>query len=359
MERFPAARLGHAIGLPAPPAWLHGGAGRLAGVLGRGLSRLAGTLRAHRRLRLAAIGAAVALPLLGGGWMWLRSSPLTAVEHVRIEGVHGAQAGQIEGALADAARRMSTLAVSASQLRAAVAAYPVVRQVRASASFPHTLRIAVVEQQPAAELLAGGVRTAVAGDGVALGEALLRGGLPKIEAAVAPLAGKRLRDAGALSCLAVVSAAPAPLARAIARVYVGPRGVTVAMKNGLLAYFGDAGRPHAKWLSLIAVLADHGSAGAGYVDVRVPERPAAGGFAAGEGPAPTAQPATVSGAAGGREATVAALAEALSPPGSEETKGAAAPSAGTTSAPPNTPETKGPSGESAAAGAGATSVEGG
>ncbi|MGA8365575.1 MAG: hypothetical protein WB709_13825, partial [Solirubrobacteraceae bacterium] len=52
------------------------------------------------------------------------------------------------------------------------------------------------------------------------------------------------------------------------------------LRGGLLAYFGDATRPHAKWLSLARVLADPSSADASYVDVRLPERPAAG-FAAG------------------------------------------------------------------------------
>ena len=45
------------------------------------------------------------------------------------------------------------------------------------------------------------------------------------------------------------------------------------MRNGLLVYFGDATRPHAKWLSLADVLADPSSAGASYVDVRLPVAP--------------------------------------------------------------------------------------
>jgi len=64
--------------------------------------------------------------------------------------------------------------------------------------------------------------------------------------------------------------------KVVARVYTDSNGLTVAMRNGLLAYFGDATRPHAKWLSLARVLADPGSAGASYVDVRVAEHPAAG-----------------------------------------------------------------------------------
>ena len=36
----------------------------------------------------------------------------------------------------------------------------------------------------------------------------------------------------------------------VERAFKGPKGLTVAMRNGLLVYFGDATRPHAKWLSL-------------------------------------------------------------------------------------------------------------
>ncbi len=51
---------------------------------------------------------------------------------------------------------MSTLDVTPGALRAAVAPFPVVREVRATASFPHGLRITVVEQLPVAALRSGG-----------------------------------------------------------------------------------------------------------------------------------------------------------------------------------------------------------
>ena len=60
-------------------------------------------------------------------------------------------------------------------------------------------------------------------------------------------------------------------------------GLTLVLRPNLLAYFGDDSRPHAKWLSLARVLADPSSAGASYIDVRLPERPAAG-FAPGAMP---------------------------------------------------------------------------
>jgi cell division protein FtsQ len=245
----------------------------------------------RRRLRLGLLAALIAAPLLVGGWMWLRNSSLVAVERVRITGVHGPEAAEIEAALGRAARNMSTLEVRSGALDAAVAPYRVVREVQATPSFPHGLGIRVVEQLPVAALLTPAGHTAVAADGVVLGPALLRNSLPLLKdgsggSDVGETVGQHVHDASLLAALTVLGAAPAPLARAVVRVYMGPQGVTVAMHNGLLVYFGTAARPHAKWLSLARVLADPSSAGAAYVDVRLPERPAAG-FADGAGPETT------------------------------------------------------------------------
>jgi cell division protein FtsQ len=267
-----------------------------------GLARgCASFLRRRRRLRLGLLTALVAAPLLVGGWLWLRDSSLVAVERVQISGVRGPEASEIEAALGSAARRMSTLDMQPGALTAAVAPYRVVREVRTSASFPHGLRIRVVEQLPVAALPVAGGRTAVAADGVVLGPALLSGSLPLLAAGLsAPNAprplGQRVQGATLLASLALLGAAPAPLARSVARVFVGPQGVTAAMHNGLLVYLGDATRAHAKWLSLARVLADQSSAGASYVDVRLPERPAAGfpGTAAPETSAASSQPSSAS-----------------------------------------------------------------
>ncbi len=117
--------------------------------------------------------AFAALALLGGGWLWLRDSPLVSVEHVQIAGVQGPDAAGIDAALSAAAQRMSTLDVNVGALRAAVAPFRVVRGLSVSTSFPHGLRIRVIEQPPVAALTVAGVRTAVAADGVVLGPGLL------------------------------------------------------------------------------------------------------------------------------------------------------------------------------------------
>jgi cell division protein FtsQ len=284
---------------------------------------------------------AVALVLAPGGWLLLRHSPLVSVQRVQVSGVHGPEAAAIDAALVAAGRHMSTLDVRTGALLAAVAPFRVVREVHATAGFPHALRIRVVEQLPVAALSVAGTRTAVAADGMVLGPALLTGSLPALDGSYAPAAGKRVSDPTLLAALTVLGAAPAPLAKLISRVLGGPKGVTLAIGNGLLAYFGDGSRPHAKWLSLARVLADPSSSGASYVDVRLPERPAAGfpsgtspplATSGGSTPANTQQTST-------SEAAVAALAAGLpsgAPTGGESASGASSGGSPTGAAPAET-----------------------
>jgi cell division protein FtsQ len=318
------------------------GAGR-PGWLGSALLGAGGHARAilaqRRRVRIGLMLALLASALLTGGWMWLRNSPLVSVQRVHISGLHGPDSARIDSALLAAAQHMSTLHLDTAALRAAVAPFAVVRDVRATPEFPHGLRIQVLEQLPVAALMVAGSRSAVAADGVVLGPALLSSALPSLNAAYLPPTGQRVKDASMLASLAVLGAAPAPLARLAKNVYAGPQGLTVAMRNGLLAYFGDATLPHAKWLSLARVLADPSSAGASYVDVRLPARPAAG-FPAGVSPpaASGGEGSATSGAAAQpstSESTVAALAAGLTAgrPGSSSSSSSAAAPSGESSSP--------------------------
>ncbi len=277
----------------------------------------------RRPLRIALIAVLVAMGLLAGGWWLARHTSLAAVEHVQVAGLTaapGADTGAIEAALRRAAHGMSTLDVDPAALRASVAQFPIVRSVRARASFPHGLRIEVTEQPPVAVLALAGARTAVAADGVVLGPGLQSSSLPLLDAGRAdgaetlPAVGRSVRSGYLLRALTVMGAAPAALARAVTRLYSGTHGLTAVLRGGLLVYFGDATRPHAKWLSLARVLADPSSAGAAYIDVRLPERPAAG-FAPGAArpgtssteaePSGVPAPATSAELAAGLEAAVA------------------------------------------------------
>jgi cell division protein FtsQ len=348
MERSLTAR--GAIGRLALPLGLRAGArprrarGPSTRARPRGLAQtrwataalgLLAPLWGRRRARIALLATLLAFPLMGGGFLLLRHSSLVAVRHVQVTGVSGPESRAIEAALGRAARHLSTLDVQSGALRAAVAQFAVVRELTAVAHFPHGLAIHVSEQLPVAALVVGGVRTAVAADGVVLGPALLSPSLPAVGGWSAPPPGARLHDHDLLGAMAVLGAAPHRLAARVARVYVGPQGLTVRMRNGLVVYFGDDSRAHAKWLALAAVLADHSSAGAIYIDVRLPARPAAG-FPAGAGPPlpSTGSESSAAEATSPQESAVGALAEKLSPPAAA---GTGASGAGEPEGPPSAP----------------------
>jgi hypothetical protein len=168
-----------------------------------------------------------------------------------------------------------------------------------------------------------------------LGPSLLSARLPNVTGYSVAQTGARARGANLLAELAVLGAAPAPLLAHVERAYMGSKGLTVAMRNGLVAYFGNDVRPHAKWLALARVLADPSSAGASYVDVRLPSHPAAG-FPAGVTPPDastggSSQPGELT---PGSESTIAALAAALpggssgsTPAGAESSASGVEPSA--------------------------------
>jgi cell division protein FtsQ len=224
----------------------------------------------------AVVGCAAVLALLGGAWLWLRDSSLVAVRQVSVTGLTGPDAPRVRAALQDAALDMTTLHVRAKQLTTAVEPFPAVEKVEAHADFPHKLRIVVHEHAAVGAIAAGSQRLAVAGDGT-----LLRGtptqGLPTIAIPVSP-GGDRLADRAALRAAALLAMAPAPLRAKIRRVYMGQRGLTVPLQNGPVLYFGGADRLRAKWTAATVVLADRSASGATYLDLRLPERPAAGGL---------------------------------------------------------------------------------
>jgi cell division protein FtsQ len=230
---------------------------------------------ASRRLRLiVAIGGLVALVSVGG--LWLRGSSLVRVSAVTVTGVSGRQAAQIRDALTVAARGMTTLDVDDDALRRAVSTFPVVRDLHTTSGFPHRLRIAVDAYEPVVALQAGGSETAVAADGT-----LLRGSptsaLPVVGIKTLP-GGDHVVDAAARRAIRLLADAPAPLRGRVARVFRGTRGLAATVQDGPKLYFGGGERLRAKWLAVAQVLADPTAQGASYVDVRIPERPVAGGF---------------------------------------------------------------------------------
>jgi cell division protein FtsQ len=219
---------------------------------------------------------AACLVLAAGFQFWLRDSSLVAVEQVKVTGLTTKDAPRVRAALASAAHTMTTLHVDQANLERAITAYPVVRALEVRPDFPHGLEIHVVEHRPAA--LVGGLP--VAGDGTILRGLPVEGRLPEIDAR-GKLDGDRLSDPATLHAARVAGGAPAPLRGRLERIDGRAQlGIVVELRDGPELIFGDATHLRAKWIAAVRILADPEAAGASYIDVRLPGRPAAGGLPA-------------------------------------------------------------------------------
>ena len=252
--------------------------------------RAAGRVRSRSpRLPRVPLRLLVALLVLGalgyGGWTWLRDSSLAEVRDVEITGASSSEEPKVRAALDAAARDMTTLHVREDALRSAVAQYASVAAIEVKADFPHTLKIRVIENTPVAVLVSGDREIAASGDGLLLRGVVADSDLPVIKTA-APPTGDRVGNLNTRTALTIAAAAPEALRRRIDRLWTGPRGMMLALVDGPDLIFGDASDARRKWLSAARVLADPSAAGATYLDVRVPERVAAGGL----GPVPEPTP---------------------------------------------------------------------
>jgi len=224
--------------------------------------------------------------LLALGWFWLRDSSLVAVDKVTVTGVSGPNAARITSVLEDAARDMTTLHVSRSDLDSAIAAYPQVKDIQIATHFPHRMDITVTEHNPVAVIVADGKRVPVSGDGRFL-RSVQPGDVATVQMSSVP-GGDRLTDTRAKSAVEMLAAAPPALRQRVQNAWTGEHGLTARLSNGPLLYFGTDERLAAKWAAVARVLEDPQAAGALYLDVRIPERTAAGGLAAPS----TTQPST-------------------------------------------------------------------
>jgi cell division protein FtsQ len=267
-----------------------------AGVAGRRLGALRGlqlpALSARLKRRSLAV-VALCLLLAATYQFWFRDSWLVAVNRVTVSGLTTEDAPRVRAALTAAARSMTTLHVDRDDLERVVKAYPIVKSLELSPDFPYTLRIRVVEHHPAAIAVTDGGRVAVAADGTVLAGLAGEGRLPTITAE-GTIQGERLADPAALAAARVAGAAPAALHRRVERVRMRKDdGIVVLLRDGPELIFGDATHTRAKWTAAARVLADRTAAGATYIDLRLPGRPAAGGL-----PAETLTPVAPAGSTG-------------------------------------------------------------
>jgi cell division protein FtsQ len=235
------------------------------------------SLDPHMRRRLA-LGAIVALLFAGLYYFWLRDSMLVAVNEVQVTGLTTKDGPRIQATLEEAAEDMTTLHVRVDELEEAAHQFPIIASIHVERDFPHGLRIEVTERRPAGLVSVGGVPLPVASDGTLLEGIRAPDGLPLIRMEK-PTADGRVADPQTLRALLVTGAAPGGLPQRIERVSEGAeQGIVIELRDGPEIIFGDADYVVEKWTAALRVLADPDAAGATYVDVRLPERPVAGGL---------------------------------------------------------------------------------
>jgi cell division protein FtsQ len=275
----------------------------------------------HGRRRLIALALVAAV--LGAGYMlWLRDSSLVRISRVTVVGLSTADGPRVRAKLEVAARHMTTLHVDAGALRQAVADEPIVQSLQVQADFPHGLKITIVQNRPVALLVGGGREVVVAPDGTLLDLRKSSATLPTVRVGSLPSSG-RIAAGPSRDRVAVAAAAPPGLLSRVESISSQHgRGAVAQVRRGPVIIFGRPVDLEAKWAAAVAVLAQRSSQGATYIDVRMPDRPVAGGLALQQDPQPQAQ-AAGAGVAAGSPGVVPAVPGAPS-----ATTGAAVPATG-------------------------------
>jgi cell division protein FtsQ len=233
-------------------------------------------------VRSIAVFVCVVAALFALYTFWFRSSGFVRVKHVTVTGVSIRDGARLSAALTNAALGTSVLDVPIGKLETVASPYKSVRKIEASAQSFHDLKLRVVEYQPAA-VAVGPDRRPVA---LTINGELLEGfpldrPLPLFLVAE-PVAGSKLSSPDGKSLLDVYRAAPAELAGRITQMRSTSKdGVVASVAGSGDIVFGDPSQSQQKWASAVRVLADPAASGALYVDVRLPDRPAAG-----HGPSP-------------------------------------------------------------------------
>ena len=229
----------------------------------------------RRRLVLAALLALVLGTLYH---LWLRDSSLVAVNDVQVTGLTTKDGRRIQAMLESVAEDMTTLHVRKDELEEAVSTFPVVGSIQVEPDFPHGLRIEVTERPAAALVSVDDVPVPVAADGTLLRGLRAPAGLPLLRMEK-PATQSQVTDPTTLRALLVTGAAPEGFLPRVDRVSEGAeQGIVLELKDGPELIFGDADLVDEKWMAAVRVMADGDAAGATYIDVRLPERPVAGGL---------------------------------------------------------------------------------
>jgi cell division protein FtsQ len=227
-------------------------------------------LQPRRRVpRWASVLVAAAV-LVAGGW-GVVNSPLFRAHSIQVFGVSHLDRAQVLR-LAGLAPGVNVLWLDTTAAAGRLEADPWIASATVTRSLPSTVRVAVTERTPAAQVKAGRGWALVAADGIVLDRVSDDPHLPVL----ATTLGDTHRLAGPASVVGGMS----PWLRARVRSVVPGRdgSLVVELSSGIRVLFGSPSDIAVKDQALAGILRWVGDSGAtvGYVDLRAPLAPAVG-----------------------------------------------------------------------------------
>ncbi len=216
--------------------------------------------------------------LAAGAYVAARDTGVFALRTLDVRGGTPAIRAEVRAAVASDLGR-SLLRIDGSDLERRLAGLPDVHSFRYDRAFPHTLRLVVRAERPVLVVRHGHDAFLVAGTGRVLRPLAhpRRSSLPRLwlKKDVALQIGDALPESAVAAPVALASLRGAELPRGVKDVVVGRGELTLDLNGGLAVRLGDAGDLALKLAIARRILHSTGAAaaGAGYLDVSVPERP--------------------------------------------------------------------------------------
>lgn len=229
--------------------------------------------RRRRRLRRTVLVATLLVLVVVG--VLVERSSLVALAEVQVRGTTRLEPATVRRA-ADLELGTSTLRLPLDAARSRVEALPLVGSADVHRVDPLTVRIEVVEREPAAVVRRGDRAVLVDREGVVVASGQ-EPGLPviRMDGGQLPAPGERIgRAPAAANAHAALSQLPGPL-RSLVATYVA-RGVDeldLELVSGTTVRFGRAVRVAEKARALGAVIEDLDGRAVATIDVRAPSRP--------------------------------------------------------------------------------------
>jgi hypothetical protein len=238
------------------------------------LRLLLGRLAPSRRSLAVGLGL---VAVAGGAYAVARETPVFAIRTVDVRGGSPAVDAQVRAALAPLEGR-SLVGLDGAGLVRRVEALPTVVRASYDRAFPHTIRVTVVPERPAAVLRSGSAAWLVSARARVIGRLGPHAdrGLPRIwrPASATLRPGEGLDpEQGGVAARAVGHAGP--FARRVRSAAYADGFLVFELRSGLELRLGDPSHLQLK-LAVAARVLSFLPAGTTYLDVGVPERPVSG-----------------------------------------------------------------------------------